>query len=44
MYVLKRGFMDGAAGFTYSALMGFYEFMIVLKTAELEQRAGLGIY
>jgi glycosyltransferase involved in cell wall biosynthesis len=41
MYFLKRGFMDGAAGFTYSALIGFYEFLIVLKTAELkwQQRA-----
>jgi glycosyltransferase involved in cell wall biosynthesis len=39
MYVVKRGFLDGEAGFTYSALMAFYEFMIVLKTAELEKSA-----
>lgn len=39
MYFLKRGFMDGAAGFTYSALIGFYEFLIVLKTAEQRQQA-----
>jgi glycosyltransferase involved in cell wall biosynthesis len=38
MYVLKRGFLDGAAGFAYSTLMGFYELMIVLKTKELEQK------
>jgi glycosyltransferase involved in cell wall biosynthesis len=37
MYVLKLGFLDGVAGFTYSILIGFYELMIVLKTAELEQ-------
>jgi glycosyltransferase involved in cell wall biosynthesis len=38
MYFAKRGFMDGYAGFTYSALIGFYEFLIVLKTKELEQK------
>jgi glycosyltransferase involved in cell wall biosynthesis len=43
MYVLKLGFMDGRAGFVYSGLMGFYEWMIVLKTAELEQAASRGI-
>ncbi len=35
MFILKRGFMDGAAGFTYSVLMAFYELLIVLKTREL---------
>ncbi|HVC47827.1 MAG TPA: glycosyltransferase family 2 protein [Terracidiphilus sp.] len=40
MYVLKRGFMDGVAGFTYSTLMGFYELMIVLKTAEMQENEG----
>lgn len=35
MYVAKRGFMDGSAGFIYSTLMGFYELLIVLKTNEL---------
>ncbi len=35
MYIAKRGFMDGAAGFIYSTLMGFYELLIVLKTNEL---------
>jgi glycosyltransferase involved in cell wall biosynthesis len=38
MYFLKRGFLDGVAGFTYSALIGFYEFLIVLKTAELKRQ------
>ena len=39
MYILKRGFLDRAAGFAYSVLMAFYEFLIVLKTRELERRA-----
>jgi glycosyltransferase involved in cell wall biosynthesis len=35
MYIVKLGFMDGAAGLIYSTLMGFYELLIVLKTNEL---------
>lgn len=35
MYVGKRGFLDGRAGFLYSVLIGFYELLIVLKTEEL---------
>jgi hypothetical protein len=35
MYIVKRGFMDGTAGFTYSVLMAFYELLIVLKIKEL---------
>jgi glycosyltransferase involved in cell wall biosynthesis len=35
LYVIKRGFLDGKAGFTYAALQSFYEYMIVLKTREL---------
>ena len=41
MYILKRGFLDGRAGFTYSVLMGFYEMLIVLKTDELEEKGTL---
>lgn len=37
MYLLKRGFLDGRAGFTYSTLIAFYDYMIVLKTRELER-------
>jgi len=37
MYIFKLGFLDGAAGLCYSALIAFYELLIVLKTAELEQ-------
>ncbi|HEV2275847.1 MAG TPA: glycosyltransferase family 2 protein [Acidobacteriaceae bacterium] len=35
VYLIKRGFLDGYAGLTYSILIGFYEYMIVLKTREL---------
>lgn len=34
LYFLKRGFMDGRAGLTYSMLQSIYEYMIVLKTRE----------
>ncbi len=36
MYVVKRGFLDKAAGLIYCVLIGFYEFLIVLKVRELE--------
>lgn len=36
VYLWRRGFLDGAAGFTYAALQAIYEYMIVLKTRELE--------
>ncbi len=35
LYVGKRGFLDGRAGFRYALLQSFYEYMIVLKTKEL---------
>ena len=37
LYIGKRGFMDGRAGFTYATLQAFYEYMIVLKARELSQ-------
>jgi hypothetical protein len=41
LYVLKRGFLDGRAGFTYCALRAIYEYMIDLKAAEMRlRRAG----
>jgi glycosyltransferase involved in cell wall biosynthesis len=40
LYIAKRGFLDGRAGFTYATLQAIYEYMIVLKTRELE-RAGI---
>ena len=36
LYVTKRGFLDGRAGFTYAMLQSIYEYFIVLKTRELE--------
>ena len=36
LYLGKRGFLDGNAGFNYALLQSFYEYMIVLKTRELE--------
>jgi glycosyltransferase involved in cell wall biosynthesis len=35
LYFVKRGFLDGQAGFTYAALQSIYEYMIILKTREL---------
>jgi glycosyltransferase involved in cell wall biosynthesis len=35
LYFLKGGFLDGYAGFAYSVLIGFYEYLIVLKGKEL---------
>ena len=34
LYVVKMGFLDGAAGFHYSVLRSFYEYMINLKITE----------
>jgi glycosyltransferase involved in cell wall biosynthesis len=34
LYIGKRGFLDGRAGFRYAMLQAFYEYMIVLKTEE----------
>lgn len=34
LYVGKRGFLDGRAGFTYAALQSIYEYFIVLKNRE----------
>ena len=32
----RRAFLDGQAGFTYACLQAIYEYMIVIKTRELE--------
>jgi hypothetical protein len=37
-YILKRGFLDGSAGYTFSRLMAMYEGWIVLKRKELRRR------
>ncbi|MEO7029704.1 MAG: glycosyltransferase family 2 protein [Acidobacteriaceae bacterium] len=39
LYIAKRGFLDGRAGLTYATLQAIYEYMIVLKTRELETAA-----
>lgn len=41
LYVGKRGFLDGSAGFTYAMLQSFYEYMIVLKNKELTRKSGV---
>jgi len=38
LYVGKRGFLDGRAGFTYAMLQSIYEYFIVLKTREIESQ------
>ena len=38
MYMGKHGWLDGRAGFAYCVLQAFYEYMIVLKMRELQQR------
>jgi len=39
MYVWKRGFLDGSAGFHCCALMGVFEYMIGLRVREMRRRA-----
>ena len=39
LYFVKRGFLDGRAGLTYSVLQAVYEYFIVLKSRELAERA-----
>ncbi len=36
LYVGKRGFLDGRAGFVFAVLRSIYEYFIVLKVRELE--------
>lgn len=38
LYVVKRGFLDGRAGLRYAVLQAIYEYMIVLKVKEQEQK------
>ena len=37
MYLLRLGFLDGRAGYTYCRLQAIYEYMIVVKMRELER-------
>lgn len=44
LYVLKRGFLDGRAGYTYARLQMLYESMIVIKTLDHQsRRSGVGV-
>ena len=44
MYLYKRGFLDGGAGFIYCVLQSFYEYMIVVKMKEIiRKEKGLNI-
>lgn len=37
MMFIRRAILDGSAGLTYSTLQSFYEYLIVLKTKDLER-------
>lgn len=39
VYFWQRGFLDGAAGWYFARLHGFYEFLCVAKTRELKDQA-----
>ncbi len=41
LMVYRRGILDGRAGFVYSTLQAFYEWLIVLKTAELREKGAV---
>lgn len=38
MYIFSGGFMDGKPGLTYSIMIAFYEYQIVLKVKEIRMR------
>ncbi|HMH12787.1 MAG TPA: glycosyltransferase family 2 protein [Edaphobacter sp.] len=38
MMFIRRAILDGSAGLTYSTLQSFYEYLIVLKTKDLERK------
>jgi len=38
MYIIRGGFLDGWPGYVYCRLISGYEFMILLKSAELQRR------
>ncbi|MET3106054.1 glycosyltransferase involved in cell wall biosynthesis [Oxalobacteraceae bacterium GrIS 2.11] len=41
LFVAKRGFMDGKAGFRFASLRAMYEYMIVIKTQDLMENTAL---
>ena len=38
-YVVRRGFLDGRAGFRYARMLGIYQYFIDLNVLELDRRA-----
>ena len=42
-YVLKGGFLDGAAGYTWALLAGMHSYCKYAKLAELERTSGGGV-
>jgi len=38
-YLIRRGFLDGKAGFTYAMLQAFYEYLIHLKVLEIKRKS-----
>ena len=42
IYFFRLGLLDGRAGLTYAALQAIYEYMIVLKTREMQDAEGIG--
>jgi hypothetical protein len=42
LYFFRMGFLDGRAGFCYAALQAYYEFMIVLKMQEFDEKRETG--
>ena len=43
LYLGKRGFLDGGAGFRYAFLQSIYEYMIVLKTRERADQSSAAV-
>lgn len=44
IFVWRRGFMDGKAGFTYATMQAIYEYFIIIKSKELEKRMKTSAY
>ncbi|MDS0791858.1 glycosyltransferase family 2 protein [Burkholderia pseudomultivorans] len=42
LYVGKRGFLDGKAGLTYAALQSIYEYLIIVKTDQINRQDTAG--
>jgi len=38
-YLIRRGFLDGKAGFTYAVLQAIYEYLIQLKVLEISGKS-----